>query len=178
MSQKKKTTDAPKKVKLYWLIIVIVIMAASLGALVLQNERIVQDGEIVKLQTRPVDPRDWFRGDYVQLRYEISTIPTSLAEQFDDKKVYVSLAESEGKHIATGVYLSPPEGLYVSGRARADHDSVFVTYDFDKLFVPEGEGRELEKAVRAGDLLIDLRVKNGRGVITGYELYGEHYDAS
>ena len=53
----------------------IVIQFAVLGWMAGQREWIVRTGPSVWLCTAPVDPRDPFRGDYVTLGYEISTIP-------------------------------------------------------------------------------------------------------
>ena len=54
------------------------------------------DGDVT-LQTRPVEPRDVFRGDSVVLNYEISTIettgPTDRLEPNDT--VYVELVQVE-----------------------------------------------------------------------------------
>jgi len=41
------------------------------------QERALAVGQIILLETRPVDPRDLLRGDYVILNYKISNIPTN-----------------------------------------------------------------------------------------------------
>src|SRR3989344_3670842 len=51
---------------LFWLAIFAVFIASK--------ESVLRGGQEVLLQTVPVDPRDIFRGDYVTLRYEISTL--------------------------------------------------------------------------------------------------------
>jgi len=61
------------KPRLAFLIIVlfqILILVGLMGF----NEANLAFGKSVVLQTAPVDPRDIFRGDYVVLRYEISTL--------------------------------------------------------------------------------------------------------
>ena len=45
-----------------------------LAAMITDRAQILRDGTEVKLQTRPVDPRDLLRGDYVVLGYDISQL--------------------------------------------------------------------------------------------------------
>src|SRR4029078_8389557 len=52
------------------------IQVALLGAMVFDRVQILRGGTEVKLQTRPVDPRDLLRGDYVVLGYDISQLPS------------------------------------------------------------------------------------------------------
>ena len=50
------------------------IQVAFIAAMVLDRAGVLREGTEVTLQTRPVDPRDFLRGDYVQLRYDISSV--------------------------------------------------------------------------------------------------------
>jgi len=61
------------------IIAAILIQFLVLGWMACEREWIVRNGPTVWLRTAPIDPRDLFRGDYVTLGYEISTIP---AEKF------------------------------------------------------------------------------------------------
>jgi uncharacterized membrane-anchored protein len=75
----------------------------------------VETGEKIMLCVSPVDPRDLFRGDYVRLSYEISSLDLdrlSVKENFRlREKVYVILeAETDGTWKAAGVAKSPPSG--------------------------------------------------------------------
>ena len=49
-----------------WLVII--------GGFIFSKQMTLLTGKEVLLKTVPVDPRDLFRGDYVVLRYDISTI--------------------------------------------------------------------------------------------------------
>ena len=53
----------------------VLIQVALLAVMVIDRVQILRDGAEVTLQTRPVDPRDLLRGDYVVLRYDISEVP-------------------------------------------------------------------------------------------------------
>jgi uncharacterized membrane-anchored protein len=72
-------------------------------------------GEEVVLRVSPVDPRDLFRGDYVRLAYEISSLDLdqlSVKEDFRPKeKIYVILEKgSDGTWKASGAAKTPPSG--------------------------------------------------------------------
>ncbi|HIA16964.1 MAG TPA: hypothetical protein EYN72_09330, partial [Dehalococcoidia bacterium] len=63
-------------------IAVIAVQIVFLLGLVGYRESILSLGRTAVLETVPVDPRDLFKGEYVTLRYEISTIGEgSLAPQ-------------------------------------------------------------------------------------------------
>ncbi|HEY5792484.1 MAG TPA: GDYXXLXY domain-containing protein [Chthoniobacterales bacterium] len=91
------------------------------------------------LRTRPVDPRDLLRGDYVILSYDISMLPEgSKSEDFPGGQAYVTL-RPEGEFWKIGaVSAKSPETnepvlkAQVKGRA--------LVYDIEKYFVPEGMG--------------------------------------
>ena len=77
------------------ILIAVLVQVLILGWMAGEREWIVRTAPTVWLRTAPVDPRDLFRGDYVTLGYEISTIPAAkfgpalkklIAEQ-DDKAV-------------------------------------------------------------------------------------------
>ncbi|SPE59973.1 exported hypothetical protein [Verrucomicrobia bacterium] len=42
------------------------------------QERVLATGKVILLETRPVDPRDLLRGDYLMLSYKVSDVPTRL----------------------------------------------------------------------------------------------------
>jgi len=52
------------------------IQLGLIAAMVVDRASILREGTEVTLQTRPVDPRDFLRGDYVVLSYDISSVPT------------------------------------------------------------------------------------------------------
>ncbi|PIU67163.1 MAG: hypothetical protein COS85_01790 [Armatimonadetes bacterium CG07_land_8_20_14_0_80_59_28] len=112
-------------------------------------------GERVLLKTVPVDPRDLFRGEYVALRYEISSVESWWAHgksfQAGDT-LYVTLRR-EGRFWGIGAVADqpPPAGaLFLKGTVRRVRDSgIDVDYGIESYFVPEGRGKELESK-RAG----------------------------
>ena len=55
-------------------IIAIAFQLAALSWMALSREYILQTGDVVKIQTAPIDPRDLFRGDFVRLNYAMSQV--------------------------------------------------------------------------------------------------------
>ena len=51
------------------------VQVALLTVMIVDRVQILRDGKEVTLQSRPVDPRDLLRGDYVVLGYDISQLP-------------------------------------------------------------------------------------------------------
>lgn len=84
----------------------------------------VSTGERILLRTAPVDPRDIFRGDYVQLSYEITNLDLdmfSVKEGFKpNEKIYVVLEKyADGTFKASSLSKSQPSGgKFIQGRVR------------------------------------------------------------
>jgi uncharacterized membrane-anchored protein len=154
-----------------------------------QREWTLRHGEPVYLRTAPVDPRDLFRGDYVRLDYEVSTLPGSLADSSvgpetlaEGGEVFVRLGVGEdGLARAEQVSVERPEaGLYLEGMAepyRHTKEAVGalrVRYGIEKYFVEQGKGLAMEER-RGGrnDVQVPLEMRvavgaRGLGVISGH----------
>lgn len=109
-------------------------------------------GTIVLLETVPVDPRDLFRGDYVMLNYKITTLDPAALGLFKELRkgevVYVGLVPRGKYWTAKSMHLTPPEGLYLRGTVSSAEGFVEarISYGIESFFVPEGRGREIERA--------------------------------
>ncbi|MDR3255897.1 MAG: GDYXXLXY domain-containing protein [Synergistaceae bacterium] len=150
----------------------------------LQNFTILALGERVLLETEPVDPRDFLRGDYVMLDYKISDVDKNIPlkslkslEGYEGTiEVCVSLArDADGIGTVSAISVSrPSDGLYLKGFLDySDYSwrsSYSIEYGLGVYYVPEGTGRDLELAVREGKVLADVRVLNGHGVLKGLEI--------
>ena len=87
-----------------------------IAAFVVTKEYTLRTGAEILLKTRPVDPRDLFRGDYVILSYDISRfnagdMQSSLVRHFRvDDQVYVTL-DMDGEYSRIKqVHYDPPRG--------------------------------------------------------------------
>jgi len=141
---------------LFWLIIIIVF--------IVNKEYTLRTGREVLLKTEPVDPRDLFRGDYVILNYEISSLDLSMlsgrADEFmPGDGVYVALDPSIKCASPIGIYKTEPKtGVFVKGTIRnISRNNLSVKYGIENYFVPEGKGREIER-LRGDNLVIRASV--------------------
>lgn len=142
------------------IIIVVLFMTLALAGMVAKKQYTLNAGELVVLKTEPIDPRSLFRGDYVRLRYDISTLaaadfPAVKGLRHNDT-IYVSLQKGEAFWGPKAVSLTPPEHgadiVVIKGRVNMSwlrgldaSDSVNVKYGIENYFVPEGEGLKLER---------------------------------
>ena len=169
------------------------IQVALIAAMVFDRTRILREGSEVMLQTRPVDPRDFLRGDYVVLTYDISSVAAgALKDQPAAKRrsqVYVKLApKDDGFYEAVAVSQTP---IAVSGKEVLIHgritsgdtcgglvdafcEKLQINYGIERYFVPQGEGREIEHARNEGKVAVVAAVtRAGRAAIKRLLLDGK-----
>ncbi|MBB6283957.1 GDYXXLXY domain-containing protein [Geobacillus subterraneus] len=140
----------PRNVSLGVLLIVVAQFLFT-GYTVWEKERLLRDGQLVKLALEPVDPRSVLQGDYIQLRYDISTV-----RSLDGSgKVKVILRKgTDGVHRFAGVYAV--NGEKWPGFTRQQGDILIngtfygtqVVYGIESYFVPEKTGIERQENVR------------------------------
>jgi uncharacterized membrane-anchored protein len=169
------------------------IQIGLIGLMVVDRVAILRTGSDVTLQTRPLDPRDFLRGDYVVLGYDISSVPAGALK--DERSagrgtpVFVKIAPNrDGFYEAISVHAAPvdvadPEvlirGRVVSGAdcgkdRRSFCGTLQVRYGIERYFVPEGEGRKLENARNQRKLTIVAAVApTGRAAIKRLLIDGE-----
>jgi len=174
------------------------IQVALIAAMVIDRASILRQGTEITLDTRPVDPRDFLRGDYVQLRYQISTVRldalAGTPSAGKDAPLYVKLTPNpDGFYAAVSVHLEPVPvvgrevlikgriayGYNCGGDVRIYCHSADVTYGLERYFVPEGEGRVIESARNQGKVSVvaavtsDGRAAIKRLLIDGKPVYDE-----
>jgi len=148
-----------------WLGAAVALMQSGvLYAMVQQHVSILRNGTNITLQSEPVDPHDFLRGDYVTLRYAVSNIeagkisgtPTATNGPAD---VYVAVKEGDGGvWTFTGASWQKREDLpageiQLRGRTSsfanaAAYSQLRVTYGIERYYVPEGQGRAIEDQQR------------------------------
>lgn len=154
-------------------IAVIVVQVVFLLGLVGYRESILALGRTAVLQTVPVDPRDLFKGEYVVLRYEITTFGQDPANPEEKRyrlrgeinkgdQVYVALTTDESFDQGwLDVQADKPTDttdLFIKGRVtQVKNGLITVEYGIEQFFVPEGRGLEIEQAED-----VDVRVKINR----------------
>jgi len=102
----------------------VLLQVALLVGIIAYRQYWVATGEKILLRTAPVDPRDIFRGDYVSLRYHISTLDLDglgVKGSFkSNETVYVILEKNqEGVFNAESVSRGLPTGKrFIQGRVQ------------------------------------------------------------
>jgi uncharacterized membrane-anchored protein len=150
------------------------VIAAALQLLVLgymagEREAVAGHGTRVWLRTVPVDPRDLFRGDYVRLSYESSTVPrerwgSDLATSVPAKgaRVYGVLAQrADGlTEVQTLTGVRPESGLFLRGRVEsAWRDGIRVRYGIEAYFRQQGTALALEQERNRDGVQIPLEME-------------------
>lgn len=110
-------------------------------------------GTPVTLKTAPIDPRSLFRGNYVRLNYDISTIDKALTkERFKRGEVgYVTLKKKQDYYIATGLYHEKPSsGMCIRGRVNRDGSRYRMKYGIEAYFMPRKKALSAERSLRQG----------------------------
>ncbi len=131
-----------------FLYIIIILWTVLTASSLFYNESLIRGGEEILLKVKPVDPRDFLRGDYVVLDYDIGATGEKQSD-YKEHKVYVSLnKDSQGigsvKEISA---VKPENGLFLKGIKYGRR----ITYpSIQKYFVKEGAGKELEKKLAQG----------------------------
>lgn len=151
---------------------------------------ILRDGTEVRLRTAPVDPRDLFRGDYVILSYEVSTVapesPEAAKALIRGQPVYVRLrrgADGFAEAVsASPARPQPAQGeVVIAGRVtstgacavREDGTTdcaqprrfLRVAYGLESYFVPQGQGLAIERTERARIEIVAAVSPSGQAAI-------------
>jgi len=171
--------------KLKLLILILALQTAWILGTTLVQERALASGKLVLLETRPVDPRDLLRGDYVILNYRISDVALDLFSPpqtnglLPGQTVYVAL-EPRGQFfqvaLASTNPITPADGQVVlKGRTQSwwtgnSRRTVHVEYGLERYYVREGTGRP------SGKLTVEVAVpESGQGRIKQVFVDGKSY---
>jgi uncharacterized membrane-anchored protein len=176
---------------------VALLQSAALFDMIYERHRLLKTGREIMLAVRPLDPRDIFRGDYVTLGYDVSTITKPDAEMDQEYKdvavdgnVYVTLSpKPEGGWTASHVgrvypaHIAPGE-IVLKGRVLTSWKSenpasttLSVRYGIEQYFVPEGTGRALEAKVRDHKIEAIVAVSSdGTSALKGLVVDGERHE--
>lgn len=150
------------------------------------------NGNEIIINTKPYDPTDAFRGDYIYMNYDINDIsldqmPDGLIDKdsyyqdkLSNKDLYVVL-KKENK-IYKVDYLTdkkPKDKIYLKAKysntltdweenKENEKDNIIgirVSYNLDKYFIEENTGADFEKKAREGKLKAKVKVYNGYSLL-------------
>ncbi|WP_305986282.1 GDYXXLXY domain-containing protein [Roseibium sp. MMSF_3544] len=147
------------------------IQLALLSIPLVDRLQVQTSGTVVSLELVPVDPRDLLRGDYVIINLAIGRISRDVpgADSVSaGEQVYVGLSAS-GDGPAQPVLVSgqrePAGDLAIMGTiTSASDETLWIDYGIDAFFLPEGEGREIER-LDTSRVLLDVAIaEDGRSL--------------
>ena len=147
--------------------------------MIMGEERVLRDGRQIKLQTRPVDPADLFRGRFVALGFAVEEVPRSLVrgELVYGDVAYLELREgANGLAETVALHKEMPDSELVL-RVKANFltpeivgvELPFNRYYMDENLAPAAEAAYRERALNPDDTWVTVRLLRGRGVLE--ELY-------
>jgi len=149
----------------YLIWIVVLLWITVLSVIIFKHNEITTHGKIVILKTEPVDPRDPFRGDYLNLQYDISTIADPLTEiqkkeVLQSRKIYAVLKKEDYYYVLDHFSTTKPNKnvTYIRGGVWGDLSNMIrVQYNIESYFVPEGKGIELQTHL-GKDMFVEVYV--------------------
>ncbi|MGO4562909.1 GDYXXLXY domain-containing protein [Rhizobiales bacterium 3FA27D7] len=148
-------------------VVLALVQIGFLSWIIAGRAAILRNGTEVLLKVEPIDPRDLLRGDYVSLGYEISRIPVKLVADIPtdrtataDERILVRLhKDQDGYWRAVAAFLGKPTtppatdeadiaARLVGGSSLEPDATLSPDYGIDRFYLPEGEGRAIEKDMR------------------------------
>ncbi|MDA0577380.1 MAG: GDYXXLXY domain-containing protein [Verrucomicrobia bacterium] len=157
----------------------ILLAAVQIGvplSMIMQREHTLRDGTLYKFRTAPVDPYDAFRGRYVALRLDASSVPSSAVAgtYARQQPAYAGLGtDSNGFAEVTALCAERPEtGDYLRVRVNyVNANETWITLPFDRFYMDEHDAPRAERAYWQNSTRTNLntyvavRVRAGAGVI-------------
>ena len=149
-------------------ILLAVLQIGFLSFIIGSRAAILQSGKEVLLKIEPVDPRDLLRGDYIIVRYEVSSLPVKLIAGLpagelvsEARPVFLRLRKDpDGYWRTVSASLEPPaaapasedeadiQGAITAGWTLNADTTIPVSFGIERFYVPEGEGRAIESDLR------------------------------
>jgi uncharacterized membrane-anchored protein len=179
------TKNTAMKTKL--LILVLALQTAWILGMSIRQELVLRGGQLILLETQPVDPRDLLRGDFVRLNYKISDVPREkffapplTGEIPSGTTVFVAVVPTgtnefyQVARASTEKFSPASNEVLLRGTAaqnwRNSVNSVHVEYGLEQYFVAEGTGNP------HGKLTAQVAVaKSGRATIKEVFVDGKPY---
>lgn len=159
------------------LVLTLIILLGIAGGFILYLSQPYINGETAVLRTMPVDPFDIFRGQYITLRYELSTLD-ALENVKEGDAVFVTLKENaDGIFDAFGVGIDlPKETIFIKGTVtRVFEGKMNVQYGIEQYFFErnaEFSTNDMDVEVKIdkfGQARITRLLRDGKPIEIGYK---------
>ena len=166
-----------KILKITLFVIVIIAMFAVPALMISKGEDVLNKGRVYIFKAAPVDPYDYFRGRYVNIRIEknyVSIPPDATLDFKPDEPVYAGIkTDNEGFAYFDSLSKTVPEdGDYAKVHfSYRDKEKAYLLIPFNQFYMNETLAPEAERVVREAlvkrkdSCVIKLRVHNDTAVI-------------
>ncbi len=150
--------------KKYLIFVIIALQLCFLTSMILYHQMKLKNAKHILLETIPYDPKSIFRGQYVDLRYKISTLPVKLLKDTALKnlkggdELFVVLEKKERYWQAKSIYKSEPKDesvVFIRGRvpnysyySRGKRKNIYLEYGIEAFFLNEVAAKDVEGANR------------------------------
>jgi uncharacterized membrane-anchored protein len=160
--------------RIMWLTLIVLLQLVICSLQIGKSELLLANGDVVKLELQPIDPRSMLQGDYLSLQYKIS-FPYRTDIEDPDRQPRSGKVSVVIEPVGNGLYqfnrvakpgdiLQPNERL-ITGRWNG-YDQIY--YGIETYFVEEGKGIALQEKVkyaeirlsRSGDALLVNLMEN------------------
>ncbi|QCK15767.1 GDYXXLXY domain-containing protein [Mangrovivirga cuniculi] len=169
-----------KKIFIPLFILVALIQLYIPAKMIMEQEKILDEGQTFKFKTQPIDPTDPFRGKYIVLNYEANSVVIDTSKQWNyGDEIYVTLSQNkEGFTEPVDVFKDKPETLepFIIARIGGIHDyekppTLRIEYPFDRYYMEESMAPVAETVHRESqrDSLVEsysvIKILNGEAVL-------------
>ena len=142
---------------------------------VFKQEDALNSGRVFKFKTMPVDPVDFFRGRYIQLRFVENTFPLDTNEHWKNgERAYALLSHDlDGYAIISSLSRNKPPGnadfitINLDYVYRDSLEHAVLSFPFDKFYMQEDKAPEAEKFLNSVQqdsstvIYAKVKIKNG-----------------
>ena len=165
------------------------LLTGIVAALIAGRIVLLANGREIVVTAQPVDPRDLFRGEYVALTYDFTSItspglgggnaPSREFNRYRDRTVYVVLKPDGARYVFDYASREKPEvpadRVVLRGEATSSaRMSATLRYGIEQYFVPEGHARAIEENLHDRRIDVVLAVAaDGTAAIKALRLDGQ-----
>jgi uncharacterized membrane-anchored protein len=144
---------------------------------IVDQETILSEGRLFKLQTEPIDPSDPFRGKYIILNFaEREVILTDPQAWYGHEYMYITLADSAGYGRISRASLYEQEGddclrVRISYIDSGTPSRAVIEYPFERFYLEESKASPAEQVYWESQsdstkhVYATIRVHNGRAAL-------------
>lgn len=147
-----------KKILPALLIVAFVVQLLVPAYMIWEKFDVLKTGEEVKIEVRPIDPYDAFRGRYVALGYDYEL-------DYSDRYGKYGILEVNDEGFAKLVRVTdekPKEGLYL-----VNDDDYYFHIPLDRYYMEEKLAPKAETMIDDANAYITVRIKGDKAVISG-----------